>query len=158
MNYWKTSQSSADTWIERTKADITEVGGTIVNEAYGRDQTGCAALLLEFAVEADRFRVVWPVLPTQTTKPADERAARVQAATMLYHDVKAKRVSAKVHGVRASFFQYLALKDGRTAAQLAIPELVAHYNCSNKHTPYPQSYPISTTVRRVIYDPAHGDA
>jgi hypothetical protein len=51
----------------------------------------------------------------------------VQAATMLYHDVKAKAVSAKVHGVRAAFFQYLALPDGRTAAQLAAPDLTDRY-------------------------------
>jgi len=36
-------------------------------------------------------------------------------------------VSAKVHGAHAAFFQYLALPDGRTAAQLAAPELSAAY-------------------------------
>jgi hypothetical protein len=36
-------------------------------------------------------------------------------------------VSAKVHGVRAAFFQYAVLPDGRTAAQAAAPELLNLY-------------------------------
>ena len=44
---------------------------------------------------------------------------------MLYHDIKAKAVAAKVHGARAAFFQYLLLPDGRTAAQAAAPELTS---------------------------------
>ena len=51
------------------------------------------------------------------------RAARIQAATMLYHDVKAKCVSAVALGTRASFLTYLMLPDGRTAAQASAPEL-----------------------------------
>lgn len=80
--------------------------------------------MLEFEFGKDRFRAVWPVLPSKTK---NERAARIQAATMLYHDVKAKCVAAKVHGVRAAFFQYAVLPDGRTAAQVAMPDLVNLY-------------------------------
>lgn len=43
---------------------------------------------------------------------------------MLYHDVKAKSISAKVLGTRAAFFSYLMLPDGRTAAEASTPELL----------------------------------
>lgn len=123
VNYWKTGQSAPDTWIDKAKAEIKAAGGTVGSEAFG-NQGGNAAFMLEFMFGRDRFRVVWPVLPSKTK---NERAAKIQAATMLYHDVKAKCVSAKVHGVRAAFFQYAVLSDGRTAAQVAEPELVNVY-------------------------------
>jgi len=125
VNYFKTSTSAPDTWIDHAKKEIRGAGGNVLNEGYGRDETGRAAYLLEFTFGHERFRAIWPVLPTR--KPQDERAARIQAATMLYHDIKAKCVSAKVHGARAAFFQYLALPDGRTAGQLAAPELASAY-------------------------------
>ncbi len=121
VNYWKTGQSSPDAWIDKAKREIEAVSGKVRSEAYGKDDSGRAAFLLEFSIGSERFRVVWPVLPTYSGK--DERAARIQAATMLYHDIKAKCVSAKVHGARAAFFQYLMLPDGRTAPQAANAEL-----------------------------------
>jgi hypothetical protein len=123
VNYWKTGTSAPDTWIDKTKAEIRAAGGEVVSEAFG-NQGGRAAFMLEFAFGDDTFRAVWPVLPSKTK---NERAAKIQAATMLYHDVKAKCVSAKVHGVRAAFFQYAVLPDGRTAAQVAAPELIELY-------------------------------
>lgn len=124
VNYWKSGTSAPDTWIDRAKKEIVAAGGKVGNEAFGRDETGRAAYMLEFSFGAERFRVVWPVLKSRA---GNERAARIQAATMLYHDIKAKAVSAKVHGARAAFFQYLALPDGRTAAQAAAPELTMLY-------------------------------
>lgn len=123
VNYWKTGTSAPDTWLDKTKAEIRTAGGKVLNEAFG-SQEGRAAYMLEFSFGGDRFRAVWPVLSSKTK---NERAARIQAATMLYHDVKAKCVSAKVHGVRAAFFQYAVLTDGRTAAQAAEPELINLY-------------------------------
>lgn len=124
VNYWKTGTSAPDAWIERTKREIVAVGGMVGPEAFGNDGQGRAAYMLEFSFGRDRFRVVWPVLKSKTK---NDRAARIQAATMLYHDVKAKCVSAKVHGMRAAFFQYALLPDGRTAAQVADPEIVNLY-------------------------------
>lgn len=46
---------------------------------------------------------------------------------MLYHDTKARCMAAKVLGSRAAFFNYLLLPDGRTAAQIAAPELLNLY-------------------------------
>ena len=123
VNYWKTGTSGPDAWIDKSKAEIRTAGGKVLNEAFG-SQDGRAAFMLEVTFGGDRFRAVWPVLPSKTKA---ERAARIQAATMLYHDVKAKCVSAKVHGARAAFFQYAVLPDGRTAAQVAAPELLEMY-------------------------------
>lgn len=123
-NYWKTGQSSPDEWIAKARREIALAGGKVLNEAFGKDDTGRAAYMLEFTFAADTFRVVWPVLRSRTN---NERAARIQAATMLYHDIKAKAVSAKVHGMRASFFQYLLLPDGRTASQVATPAIIEMY-------------------------------
>ena len=119
-NYWKTGQSAPDTWIDKARAEIRAAGGKVLSEAFGRDQDGRAAYMLVFSFGPEQYRAVWPVLPTRTN---NERAARIQAATMLYHDIKAKAVAAKVHGARAAFFQFLLLPDGRTAPQAADAEL-----------------------------------
>ena len=76
--------------------------------------------MLGFEIESDRYKVIWPVLPS---KSGNEQAARRQASTMLYHDIKAKCLTAKVMGSRSAFFSYLMLPDGRVAAQLATPEI-----------------------------------
>lgn len=114
VNYWRTGTSSPDMLISRTKREIIAAGGRTGNCAIAQDEFGRAACMLEFSFGGERFRAVWPALPSRT---GNERAALIQAATMLYHDIKAKAVSAKVHGVRAAFFQFLLLPDGRTAAR-----------------------------------------
>ena len=124
LNYWKSGTSSPDTWIDRAKKEIVTAGGKVLSEAYGKDDTGRAAYLLEFAFGGERFKAIWPVLKSRA---GNERAARIQAATFLYHDVKHRCVLVKVFGARQAFFNYLLLPDGRTAAQLAAPELLDTY-------------------------------
>ena len=124
VNYYKTGTSAPDTWIEKAKSEIKAAAGKVHGEAFGSEAaTGRAAFMLEFEFSGERFRAVWPVLPCRAKSAANERAAKVQAATMLYHDVKARCISAKVLGVRTAFFSYLMLPDGRTAAQVATPEV-----------------------------------
>jgi hypothetical protein len=121
VNYWKTGQSSPDTWTDRTKRQIEKLGGTVLAEGYGSESiTGRSAFMLAFEIAGDRFKVMWPVL---TSKSGNEKAARVQAATMLYHDIKAKCISAAVLGSRAAFFSFLVLPDGRAMTELSAPEL-----------------------------------
>ncbi|KKW13426.1 MAG: hypothetical protein UY48_C0001G0047 [Candidatus Gottesmanbacteria bacterium GW2011_GWB1_49_7] len=120
INYWKTGQSSPDIWISKARELIIEFGGRILMEAFGQDETGKSAFVLAFEIGEDRFKIIWPVLPSKTK---NEKAARIQAATMLHHDVKAKCVSAAVIGARTAFFSYLMLPDGRIAAQLSAPEI-----------------------------------
>ena len=75
--------------------------------------------MLAFEIGGDKFKVLFPVLPS---KSGNEKAARIQAATMIYHDIKSKCVSAAVLGSRAAFFSYLLLPDGRTTANLETSE------------------------------------
>ncbi len=123
INYWKTSASGADAWLEKTSKLIQRLGGKVLAEGYGSEPgSGRAAFMLTFEISGERYQIIWPVLPTRLQK--DERAARVQAATFLYHDTKAKCLKATIFGARTAFFEYVMLPDGRTASQVTTPELV----------------------------------
>lgn len=95
LPYWKSSQSSPDTWIERTVKLISRFGGELINQAQGMDyRSGRAAFLIVFKLQGDVFKIVFPVL--EPRKQSDMRAAKVQAATILYHDVKSRLISAEI--------------------------------------------------------------
>jgi len=122
VNYWKTSRTSPDRWIEKAKAEIARTGGSVLAEAFGSEpQTGRAAYMLAFELGGDRFKIMWPVLQSKT---GHKSAARIQAATALYHEVKAACVKAKFLGARAAFFAYWLLPDGRAASEMSAPELL----------------------------------
>ena len=119
-HYWQTSRTAPDTWIERAKKVLSDAGGKILTDAYGATADGRAAFMLIFKIGDSTFKLVWPVLPSST---GNEKAAKIQAATLLYHDVKAKAVAATVMGAETAFFSYLLLQDGRVTSELALPEL-----------------------------------
>ena len=118
-HYWKTSQSSPDQWIDRTRKLIESLDGVVLAEGFGSVE-GRAAYMMAFKFGEDPFKVVWPVLPSRTGAIL---ATRRQAATLLYHDIKAKSMTASVLGMKVAFFSYLMLPDGRTTSELATPEL-----------------------------------
>ena len=118
-HYWQTGKSAPDTWLEKTRRIIEGVGGSVVAEGFG-SVAGKAAYMMTFKIGNDNFKVVWPVLPSRTGKLG---AAKVQAATLLYHDIKAKAMTASVLGAQIAFFSYMMLPDGRAASELARPEL-----------------------------------
>ena len=118
-HYWKTSQRTPDEWMGQCRKLIEEIGGKVLAEGFGAAE-GKAAFMFCFSLDGDEFKVVWPVLPSCT---GDVKAARRQAATLLYHDIKAKAMTASVLGNKVAFFSYLMLPDGRAAASLAVPEL-----------------------------------
>jgi len=120
VNYWKTGVSSPDTWMEKTKRCIKGINGRILSEAFGNDGTQ-SAFLLQFQIGNDTFKLIWPVL---SSRVGNEKAARIQAATFIYHDVKAKCDTVRILGARTAFFNYLMLPDGRTAAHASVPELM----------------------------------
>lgn len=117
-HYYMTSRSSPDDWLDKTEKLIEGHGGRILSRGYGKVD-GRAAYMLGFELEGNRYKIVWPVLATKK----NEQAARIQAVTLMHHDVKAKIVSALVLGNRVAFFQYLMLPDGRTTAEIADDEL-----------------------------------
>lgn len=120
LPYWKTSQSTPDTWLDRTVAMIEKAGGGVLSSGFGA-QGDRAAYMIEFVMDEERIRIVWPVLPS---KKGEVRAAKVQAVTMMHHDIKARLVSAQVLGTRAAFFNWVMLPDGRTASSVALSELI----------------------------------
>jgi hypothetical protein len=124
MPYWKTSERTpADTWLDKAKAELVAAGATITATGYA-EQDGRASYLIRFTMRGEAYRLAWPVLPTRSGKDADRRAARVQAATMLFYDCKTRGVAARVHGARAAYLSYLELPDGRSAAEAAAGDLV----------------------------------
>jgi hypothetical protein len=115
VNYWKSSQKHAETWIDDAIKLIKRIGGTIDSQATITDHaTGSVAFALAFTINGEHYRIAWPSLPSKT---GDNKAARVQAATLLYHDVKHKVVIAKVKGVRAAFLEYYVLPSGESVGE-----------------------------------------
>lgn len=45
-NYWKTSRTSPDRWMEKARAEIVRAGGSVLAEGFGSEpQTGRAAYI-----------------------------------------------------------------------------------------------------------------
>lgn len=125
IRYWKTSQSSPDTWLERISRLIEDLGGNVLSHAFGKDPgSGKSAYMFIFEIENDQFKIIQPILPTYSGK--DELAAKRQAVTIMYHDIKAKCVNVLIKGARTVFFEYLMLPNGQVASQISSPDLIKH--------------------------------
>lgn len=120
VNYWKSGKTSPDTWILNTKKLIASVNGKVRGFAFG-EMDGKSALVLMFEIGDDKFKLTWPVLESRT---GDTVSANRQAATMLYHDVKARVVAVKVLGPRVAFIPWLLLPTGQTVAETSAVDLV----------------------------------
>jgi hypothetical protein len=127
VNYWQTSRTSPDRWMDKARKEIEEVGGAVLAEGFGRElQSNRAAYMMRFQIKEDSpygyawYTITWPVLEPKNGNLA---AARIQAATALYHHVKSLCVSAKFLGTRTAFFAHLMLDSGRTVSSLSDPEL-----------------------------------
>uniref|UniRef100_A0A6M3L627 Uncharacterized protein n=1 Tax=viral metagenome TaxID=1070528 RepID=A0A6M3L627_9ZZZZ len=121
INYWKTSRSSPDDWIDKASAQIEKLGGHTHTHAFGKDNQGNSAYMLQFSIGEDNYKILWPVLLSKTN---NENAAKIQAATLLYHDVKNRCLTAMILGNRTAFFNYFLLPDGRTIIEASVPELM----------------------------------
>ena len=121
INYWKSGKSSPDTWLDKAEAQIVKSGGTILGRAFGSDSmAGVETYMLAFQIADDQFKIVWPVLQSRTD---NKQAARRQAATMIYHDIKAKCMVAEIFGMKKAFVSYLVLSDGSTVTEAATDAL-----------------------------------
>lgn len=123
VNFWQTSKSAPDKWIELSKKQIAELGGKVIAEGFGSDEAGRSAFMLGFQIGGDSYKIIWPVLPSKTSKTIN---ARTQAATMLYHYVKSVCLYAVVVGARSAFFSHLMLADGRVASQVSSDDLTLY--------------------------------
>ena len=130
VNYYKTSRSGTEAWMERIESEIEKAGGKILQNAFGKDSiTKQAAFMVEFELTSGVYKAIWPVLPTYGySSPKDkrlaEKAAVIQAVTALFRDIKNSCVKAKFLGERQAFFDYALLPDGRTTIQASLPELM----------------------------------
>ena len=124
-NYWQTSTSAPDKWIENAAAQVEKIGGQVILRGLGvHPNSGKSAFLLFFKIDDDIFRVVWPILPLKSANQKKIRAAQRQAATFLFHDVKARCLSAAILGARTSFFSFILLPDGRVASEVQKNEII----------------------------------
>lgn len=146
-HYYKTSRTSPDSWLMRIEELIERHGGQMLSNGYGRELgSGREAFMFQFALDGNRYKIIWPVLPTEQSK----LAARIQAVTLMYHDVKQRIVSAAVLGNRAAFFQYLVLPNGYTASELADDDLLVAWSGLRR--------PLLTEVDAQIIDGDAGNA
>jgi hypothetical protein len=120
LNYWRTSKQAPDTIIGKTIRLIEECDGQIIRQYFGQEGDR-AAYLITFTMDGDTFDVAWPVLES---KSGDTLAAKRQAATMLFHDVKSRTLAARVLGARTAFFAFLALPDGRRVSAIEADEIL----------------------------------
>lgn len=120
VNYWKTS-SSSDQAIDTAKREIKKAGGKILQEGF-MSSYGRSAWMLEFEVADAAYRCVWPVLKS---KAGNEKAARIQAAVALKHDIKAKCVSAQWLGVEQAFARERLLPSGQTVGDVIGENMLA---------------------------------
>jgi len=121
LPYWKTSASDPGTWLDRAAVEIERAGGEVIGQACGKLPGGGTAFVLQFKLEGDLFRIVWPVLTPRHEK--DLLGARRQAATALFYDAKARCLSARFMGARAAFCAFMLLPDGRSVGDLALNQL-----------------------------------
>jgi hypothetical protein len=121
-NYWQTGKASPDTWLEDAKRLIIRAGGKILADGYVNEQGGRSVYMVKFAFGEDVFVASEFVLQSRT---GNQLAARRQAATTLYHEIKARCVSVKRRGARWAFLQYLMLPDGQIAGQASTPDLAS---------------------------------
>jgi hypothetical protein len=141
VSYWKTGKSQADRRLQEAVSLIEKRGGKIRVAAWGQDpDLGRECYCVQFVFGAEEFRLVWPVLPTRKNRPEDLRSARLQAATLLFYDVKAKLLAAEVLGIRQAFFSQLLLPDGKSVVEhsndpMALPQIL------NRGLPAPESHP-----------------
>jgi hypothetical protein len=129
LPYWKTSTQAANHWIEKAGIEIERAGGEVIGDACGKLPGGGTALILQFRLGGDVFRILWPVVTPRSER--DLPVARRQAATALFHDVKARCMSVRFLGARSAFCGFLLLPDGRTVGEIAtrqpleLPEILS---------------------------------
>lgn len=119
LPYFKTSNTAPDTWMAKASKEISKAGGLVLSEGFG-SSSGESAFMLRFDIGGDSYRVVWPCAESKfTAEPKGfANASRRQAATMLYHDVKAMCVKSRALGAEVAFFSHLELPNGSVASEM----------------------------------------
>lgn len=114
-SYWKTSQKSPGTWLDKAGQLIERHGGQVLTKISGKNATGMGAAL-EFTLDGQEYRIFWPALAVSS--PKDESAAIRQAATFLFHDTKARVSRLVAFGPQVAFVDWMVLQNGLTIAEM----------------------------------------
>ena len=115
MPYWKTSKSGVETWLDKTEKMIIDISGDVHTRINGKSN-GIEAIMFGFRIASDEFKLLWPVLPVKEEK--DKASAQRQAATMIWHDTKARINRIKIFGPKITFFDYLVLDNGKSVSEI----------------------------------------
>lgn len=113
LNFWKTSKSSADKWLNDAEDIIAKFGGTVTLRAKGRAGEN-QAYAFQFSHNNDRFKILYPVLPT---KNGDVRSAERQCCQFIFYEVKNRSIQVKIFGFKSAYFEFLMLEDGQTVRE-----------------------------------------
>lgn len=119
-NYWKTSRNAPGHFVDKAVSEVEKAGGRILGHGFGYATDGRPAFVFRFEIDGEPYQLLWPLLPS---KDDNELAAKRQAATALYYDVKARCVSAKMVGPHVAFAAYRMLASGQTVGELTDAEL-----------------------------------
>ena len=122
LPYWMTSKSSADTWLEKAAEEISRAGGRVISSGYMSDAVRGSAYMIQFELEKMPFRLVERVIESKAGK---DKAAKVQAATTMYHDIKSRMITARRKGARIAFLAELLLPGGQTVGEMEHGSFVA---------------------------------
>lgn len=126
VDCWRTGKSrTVSAWLDLAESQLMQHGAKNVLKSTGTNETGATTFMFAFELNDQKYNLVWPTLPTRSHSESAERAARIQAVTSLYHEVKNCCVVGNRYGKGTGFFAYQMLPDGRTVRQLAAPELVS---------------------------------
>lgn len=112
-SYWKTSKSGVEGWLDKTERLIEQIEGEVITRIAGKSG-GKEAIMFVWELKGEQYKLMWPVLPTKK----DERSAAMrQAATMIYHDTKARINRLKIFPPEVVFSDWLVLPNGQTIAE-----------------------------------------
>ena len=122
VNYWKSGKTDPDNKLDQVCDLIENASGKIIERGIML-QSPHEVVYLRFFLDEEEFKIIWPVLKPTDGTSTNQRAARIQAVTFVYHDVKAKCMTASVLGPRVAFLPYYVTENGATTSELATPEL-----------------------------------
>ena len=129
FNYWKTGNTRPEIWVDKIKKELEKAGAKHIDTAV-INSSKSFSIVLRFVFDDDNFCINWKALDC---RPGNEDAAKIQAATMLHHDIKSKCHGCKrVKGSRKAFFEYLVLPDGQIASEVGTHQLPKFLEASNR--------------------------
>lgn len=116
-NYFGTSSRAAETWLEMAKKELMLVGGKDIRKA-AVEENDTAVYVIEFTLDGDTYRMSYPAMPCKKATSQNLKKAKVQAATFLYHAIKARALDMKILGAKAAFGSFMLVDGLRTVSDV----------------------------------------